>query len=123
MSIEVISVPDRRRIRLRLVPVCVVLLLAMFAFAGDALVRSYTYYSQIIDARLAGGYLTSRPGLYAAPRVLQVGQKFSVEKLVATLRRAAIWSRRRVVFGVGVLLRMTPWWRSGLTGTSFVWCA
>ena len=88
MSIEVISVPDRRRIRLRFVPVCVVLLLAMFAFAGDGLIRSYTYYAQIIDARLAGGYLTSRPGLYAAPRVLQVGQKFSVEKLVATLRRA-----------------------------------
>src|SRR6185369_17146348 len=88
MSIEVISVPDRRRIHVRFVPVCVVLLLAVLAFAGDALVRSYTYYSQIIDARLAGGYLTSRPGLYAAPRVLQVGQKFSVEKLVATLRRA-----------------------------------
>jgi len=88
MSIEVTSVPDRRRIRVRFVPVCVGLLLAALAFAGDALVRSYTYYSQIIDARLANGYLTSRPGLYTAPRVLQVGQKFSVEKLVTTLRRA-----------------------------------
>ena len=88
MSIEVTSVPDQRRIRVRLVPVCVVLFITMLAFAGDALVRSYTFYSQIIDARLASGYLTSRPGLYAAPRVLQVDQKFSVEKLVATLRRA-----------------------------------
>src|SRR4026209_2325949 len=88
MSIEVISVPDRRRIRVRFVPVCVVLLLAMFAFAGDGLIRSYKYYSQIIDARLAGGYLTSRPGLYAAPRVLQVGQKLSREKMISGLRRA-----------------------------------
>jgi penicillin-binding protein 1B len=52
------------------------------------LVRSYTFYSQIIDARLASGYLTSRPGLYAAPRVLQAGQKLSRDKLVTILRRA-----------------------------------
>jgi penicillin-binding protein 1B len=58
------------------------------AIAGDAVARSYRYYSQIIDARLASGYLTSRPGLYAAPRVLEAGQKFSREKLVAVLRRA-----------------------------------
>jgi penicillin-binding protein 1B len=57
-------------------------------FGAAAVVRSYIYHAQIIDARLATGYLTSRPGLYAAPRVLQVGQKFSVEKLLATLRRA-----------------------------------
>ena len=56
--------------------------------AGDSLFRSYKYYSRIIDARLAHGYLTSRPGLYAAPRVLQVGQKLSQEKLVNVLRRA-----------------------------------
>lgn len=88
MSIEVTSVPDRRRIRVRFVPVLIALSLTVLALAGDALVRSYTYHAQIIDARLATGYLTSRPGLYAAPRVLQVGQKYSVEKLVATLRRA-----------------------------------
>lgn len=88
MSIEVTSVPDPRRIRVRFVPAVVVLSFALLAFAGDALVRSYTYHAQIIDARLAAGYLTSRPGLYAAPRVLQVGQKFTVDKLVATLRRA-----------------------------------
>ncbi|HEU5459595.1 MAG TPA: PBP1A family penicillin-binding protein, partial [Pyrinomonadaceae bacterium] len=58
------------------------------AIAADAFLRSYTYHSQIIDARLATGYLTSRPGLYAAPRVLQAGQKLSREKLVTILRRA-----------------------------------
>jgi penicillin-binding protein 1B len=88
MSIEVISVPDRRRIRVRFAPIVIVLSLAVLAFAGDAVVRSYVHHAQIIDARLAAGYLTSRPGLYAAPRVIQVGQKFSVEKLVVTLRRA-----------------------------------
>lgn len=88
MSIEVTSVPDRRRIHVRFVPVVIALSLTVLALAGDALVRSYIYHAQIIDARLATGYLTSRPGLYAAPRVLQVGQKYSVEKLVATLRRA-----------------------------------
>ena len=113
MSIEVISVPDRRRIRVRLLPVGIFLFLTALAFAGDALVRSYTYYSQIIDARLAAGYLTSRPGLYAAPRVLQVGQKWSAEKLVLTLRRAGylesnasgVWSGSFTSNGVVVEIR------------------
>ncbi|HKE55730.1 MAG TPA: transglycosylase domain-containing protein, partial [Pyrinomonadaceae bacterium] len=56
--------------------------------AGDAMVRSYKYYSRVIDARLASGYLTSRPGLYAAPRVLQPGQRLTAEDLVTILRRA-----------------------------------
>jgi penicillin-binding protein 1B len=88
MSIEVTSVPDLRGIRNRIIMVVVALCLTTVICAGDALVRSYNFYSQIIDARLATGYLTSRPGLYAAPRVLQAGQKFSVEKLLTTLRRA-----------------------------------
>jgi len=65
-----------------------ILFIITSAIGADALARSYQYYSQIIDARLASGYLTSRPGLYAAPRVLQAGQKLSREKLVAALRRA-----------------------------------
>ena len=113
MSIEVTSVPERRRIRVRFVPVGIVLLLTALAFAGDALVRSYNYYSQIIDARLATGYLTSRPGLYAAPRVLQGGQKFSTEKLVTTLRRAGylestasgVWSGSFTANGAAVEIR------------------
>jgi penicillin-binding protein 1B len=64
--------------------------------------HSYKYYSRIVDARLANGYLTSRPGLYAAPRVLQVGQKLTQEKLLNILRRAGyveseasdVWSGR-----------------------------
>ena len=90
MFIEVISVPDRPKIVFgrRVVRLGVILILLAAAFGADVLLRSYTYYSQIIDARLASGYLTSRPGLYAAPRVLQPGQKLSRDKLAAALRRA-----------------------------------
>lgn len=113
MSIEVTSVPDPHRIRNRFVPVGIVLFLTVLAFAGDALVRSYNFYAQIIDARLATGYLTGRPGLYAAPRVLQAGQKFSVEKLLTTLRRAGyiettasnVWSGSFTANGAVVEIR------------------
>src|SRR5215216_2304358 len=89
MVVEVTSVPDRRRTVFRRgVRLGIVLFMIAAAIGADALVRSYTYYSQIIDARLASGYLTSRPGLYAAPRVLQAGQKLSRDKLVTILRRA-----------------------------------
>lgn len=90
MVVEITSVPDRRRsvVRRRFIRLGLPLFIIGFAIAADALLRSYTYYSQIIDARLATGYLTSRPGLYAAPRVLQAGQKLSREKLVNALRRA-----------------------------------
>ena len=56
--------------------------------ASDSFLRSYKYYSGVIDARLASGYLTSRPGLYAAPRTIRAGQGFSQADLVAVLRRA-----------------------------------
>ena len=94
MAIEVTSVPDRgaverlARVGRRLVRVSLLVVIVAAVLGGEALVRSYKYYSQIIDARLASGYLTSRPGLYAAPRVLQVGQKLSREKLINSLRRA-----------------------------------
>jgi len=50
--------------------------------------NSYSSYAQIIDERLARGYLTSRAGLYAAPRKLRVGQKISRDGLTALLKRA-----------------------------------
>lgn len=90
MVIEVTSVPERRSrvFGRRFIRLGLVLFALGTAVGADALLRSYTYYSQIIDARLASGYLTSRPGLYAAPRVLQPGQKLSREKLFTALRRA-----------------------------------
>jgi len=90
MVVEVKSVSDSRRraFKNRVVRLGFALFIIALAIGADSLTRSYQYYSQIIDARLASGYLTSRPGLYAAPRVLQAGQKLSREKLVAALRRA-----------------------------------
>ena len=52
------------------------------------LTYSYISYSRIVDARLAHGYLTSRAGIYAAPRTLQTGQTLSRDGLIALLRRA-----------------------------------
>jgi transcription-repair coupling factor (superfamily II helicase) len=90
MVIEAKSLPDPRRSRVkrRFVRLGLVLFLIACAIAADGVARSYRFYSHIIDARLANGYLTSRPGLYAAPRVLEAGQRLSREKLTAVLRRA-----------------------------------
>src|SRR6185295_424902 len=51
-------------------------------------VASYRSYAKIVDARLAHGYLTSRAGIYAAPRVLRAGQKYSPAGLATALRHA-----------------------------------
>jgi penicillin-binding protein 1B len=52
------------------------------------LVLSYNSYAKIVDTRLSSGYLTSRAGIYAAPRTLRVGQSLTREGLVELLRRA-----------------------------------
>lgn len=52
------------------------------------MVRSYRAYARLVDERLAHGYLTSRAGIYAAPRTLRTGQKITVTGLAAYLRRA-----------------------------------
>jgi penicillin-binding protein 1B len=109
MAIEVTSIPNPGRIRSlrrlgesaptflhdellskRRLPfrsLCGLFALAM-VIGADSLLASYKYYSRIIDARLATGYLTSRPGLYAAPRTLRAGQKLSSADLLIALRRA-----------------------------------
>ena len=119
MAIEVTSVPDPRavewlaRVARRLIKLSVVVIIMTSILGGEALLRSYKYYSRIIDARLASGYLTSRPGLYAAPRVLQAGQKLSHEKLISALRRAGyletsasnVWSGSFIVNGSAIEIR------------------
>src|SRR4030095_11918767 len=73
----------RRFLRVSLIAVLVALVSATIFF-----VRSYRSYAKLVDERLAHGYLTSRSGVYAAPRTLRRGQKLSAEGLVAALRRA-----------------------------------
>lgn len=111
--------PDARavewlaRIARRLIRISFLVIIVASVLAADALISSYKYYSQIIDARLATGYLTSRPGLYAAPRVLQAGQKLAPNKLINALRRAGyletrasnVWSGSFIVNGPAIEIR------------------
>ena len=66
--------------------------LAIFLLASVSLivflVHSYRSYAKLVDARLAHGYLISRAGIYAAPRTLRAGQKFSRATLADALARA-----------------------------------
>jgi len=92
---------------------------------SDSFLRSYKYYSCLIDARLASGYLTSRPGLYAAPRVIQVGQKLSRADLIKVLRRAGyveserskVWNGSFRETDLGIEIRPR---RANQNGPSFV---
>jgi penicillin-binding protein 1B len=107
MPIEVTSVTDRTSIALRAkrvfrralhrvrrasrrisVRIIAVLVFTSLAVGATSLLKSYQYYSSLIDTRLASGYLTSRPGLYAAPRTIRVGQGYSIDDLISVLRRA-----------------------------------
>src|SRR5262245_15793629 len=64
-------------------------LLILAALAGGIfLVFTYRSYARIVDARLSHGYLISRGGIYAAPRTLRAGQKYTVNGLTKVLRAA-----------------------------------
>jgi penicillin-binding protein 1B len=78
------SHPRLRRVLRRTLLTLSILFAACIAF----LIYSYFSYSKIVDERLASGYLTSRAGLYAAPRTLRTGQALSKDRLVELLRRA-----------------------------------
>ncbi len=83
------SAARRRRIRLfaRILRISALVLLVTVAVAAIFLVRSYRAYAKLVDARLAHGYLTTRAGIYAAPRTLRVGQKLTRDGLANLLRR------------------------------------
>src|SRR5258708_347556 len=82
MTIRIKS--KRRRLVLR-----AILGFVLFAVVGAIvlLTNSYRSYAKLVDARLARGYLTSRGGIFAAPRTLRLGQKFSRDELAVVLRR------------------------------------
>jgi penicillin-binding protein 1B len=68
--------------------VAILALAAVLISVSAFFIHSYRSYAKIVDARLAGGYLISRAGIYAAPRTLRPGQKLSRAGLAAALRRA-----------------------------------
>lgn len=72
----------------RVLRILFLLLVLVLAAIIAILSSSYLSYSKIVDARLASGYLTSRAGIYAAPRTLRVGQSLSQNGLLELLRRA-----------------------------------
>ncbi|PYS69715.1 MAG: hypothetical protein DMF69_16170, partial [Acidobacteria bacterium] len=50
--------------------------------------NSYRSFAQLIDQQIAGGYLRSHAGLYAAPRIIEKGARVSKEQLAESLHRA-----------------------------------
>jgi penicillin-binding protein 1B len=72
----------------RLLRFVVAFALVLCAAVLASIIYCYNGAAETIDRRLASGYLTSRAGLYAAPRVLRAGQRFERERLIETLRRA-----------------------------------
>ena len=87
-SREVRAQLERRRRRTLLLRAALIITLVTCVAIGSTLIYCYQAAAQLVDARLANGYLTSRAGIYAAPRVLRAGQGFSRERLVETLRGA-----------------------------------
>src|SRR5215213_6919529 len=110
MAIEITSVDERRRPRVKRITkralkrleawrelrrkrrVVIYSILGATAFLLVAgvifFIYSYNYYAGVVDARLRSGYLTSRAGIYAAPRTLRAGQTVSRDSLIESLRRA-----------------------------------
>jgi len=77
----------RAKIR-RVLCVAVVAVAILIVGLATVLIHSYRSYARLVDDRLARGYQTSRAGIYAAPRTLRAGQKYSPEQLAEVLRRA-----------------------------------
>jgi penicillin-binding protein 1B len=113
----------KRKIILRSVLAFIAILIVMGA---AFLIHSYNSYSKLVDERLANGYLTSRAGIYAAPRQLRVGQTISRDGLVTLLRRAGyieknasdVWSGSFTAQASSVEIR--PRKTSGASGPAVV---
>ena len=50
--------------------------------------NSYRSFAQLIDQQIAGGYLRSHAGLYAAPRIVEKGARITIDQLATALQRA-----------------------------------
>ena len=95
------------RVTLRVLRVLCALVFVSVVATAAAFAYLYSHYSKIVDGRLASGYLTSRAGIYAAPRVLRAGQRLTPYALAEILRRAGyvegdasrVWSGRFKVEG------------------------
>ncbi|HYU97785.1 MAG TPA: hypothetical protein VE977_03110, partial [Pyrinomonadaceae bacterium] len=77
----------RRTLRLFAEVVAFSLIVALTVTTG-IVISSYNNFAALIDQQIAGGYLKSHAGLYAAPRVIEKGARLSKDQLAGTLQRA-----------------------------------
>jgi penicillin-binding protein 1B len=107
-------VGGRKALRGKVLRIALIAFLVSFVSLSVFFIHSYRSYARLVDARLAHGYLTSRSGVYAAPRTLRRGQKLSSAGLAAALRRAGyveseetteVWNGSFVVRGDAIEIR------------------
>ncbi len=70
---------------------CKVGAILITAICGTVAVRihnTYSSFAQLIDQQIAGGYLRSHAGLYAAPRTIEKGARLSKDQLARSLQGA-----------------------------------
>jgi penicillin-binding protein 1B len=78
-----------RRWRRRLIrPATVVPVVALTVLSVAVLGYYYSVFSQRIDRLLRGEVFTRSAGIYAAPKQLRAGDNFSIEDVIARLKRA-----------------------------------
>ena len=61
---------------------------AILVVAATLTYHSYRSFARLIDLQIAGGYLRSHAGLYAAPRIIEKGACLSKDHLALALQRA-----------------------------------
>jgi penicillin-binding protein 1B len=108
------QVPRRVITAKRLIRFAVGAILLVVIGLAVGFVHTYRSYARIVDERLARGYLSSRAGIYAAPRTLLAGQKYSPVQLSQALRRAGyiesdaaseVWNGSFSATGAGIDVR------------------
>jgi endonuclease III len=65
-----------------------IVLISVLATVTVLTYNSYRSFAQQIDQQIAGGYLRSHAGLYAAPREIEKGARLSKAQLATSLQRA-----------------------------------
>lgn len=71
-----------------MVKVASIVLTLFFLVVAAIAVHSYINFSSLIDQQIAGGYLKSHAGLYAAPRVIEKGARGTKDQLATALQTA-----------------------------------
>ncbi|HKO97557.1 MAG TPA: PBP1A family penicillin-binding protein [Pyrinomonadaceae bacterium] len=67
---------------------------AVLITVGVLTYNSYRSFAAQIDQQIAGGYLRSHAGLYAAPRVIEKGARLTKDQLATALQRAGYASNK-----------------------------